>query len=609
MTERDYLPLADYGLIGDCHGSALVAADGSIDWACLPRFDSPACFSRLLDAGIGGFWRIAPEEGRTGSTIRYAERTAVLETVHETGAGAVLVRDTILPPTDGTSPCVLVRLCEGVAGSVELTSAVRPRLDYGRETATLEPVEEQALRIVGSELELLLTSTIGQQEPDARFTLEARQREAFLLSWGPEPPRVGDAGQLLEDASNWWHAWSDRVSYSGPYEETVVRSAITLKLLSHLPSGAVVAAPTTSLPERIGGDSNWDYRYAWLRDASLTLYALLATGQRDEGDPFFDWVCERVGQADVPGKGLEIMFDLDGRSQLEEEILDELEGYRGSRPVRIGNEAAGQLQLDIYGELLDCFASASAWGREDKIPLWDHYSVLADWICGHWQLPGNGLWELRDERKHYVYSKVMAWVALDRALRTSERLGLPGNVERWSSSAAQIRQSVLERGWSERLGAFKQSFEDDRLDASNVLISLVGFLPADDPRIRSSLDRTVSELSAEGLLYRFRPDEEAGEGAFVTCSYWLVSALVLAGRIKEAVDLFERLLGYASPLGLHAEEIELGTRELLGNFPQAFTHAALITAAVNLARAGGIGEAPASMQAPEGSAHLVPVQA
>ncbi|MBA3366206.1 MAG: glycoside hydrolase family 15 protein [Actinobacteria bacterium] len=608
MNERSYQPLDDYGLIGDLHGAALVSRDGSIDWACFPRFDSPSLFARLLDSSAGGHWQLAPEGSRTHSTMRYLEHTAVLETVHETGTGSVRVLDAALPPVDGRSPSVLVRVCEGLAGRVELESVLRPAFDYARDRPRLEPLGDVGLRIAGAETSLSLVSSIGQQGASARVVLEPDERSAFVLGWDDEMPRPGDAQALLDDASAWWRAWCETCAYEGPYLDAVLRSAITLRLLTHLPTGAIVAAPTTSLPEIIGGESNWDYRYTWLRDAALTLYAWYATGQRAEGDPFFDWICTRVGRPEVEESGLNVMYDVDGGSDHAEQVLDHLEGYRASSPVRIGNAACHQIQQDIYGEVLDCFASACSWGRADKLALWPHYRVLADWVTVNWREPGNGIWELRGEGSHYVYSKVMLWVALDRALRVAREKGLPGDLGRWASAAAEIRASVFEHGWSDRLGAFRQSFEVDELDASNLLIPLVGFLPSDDPRVRSNLDRTIADLGIDGLVYRFAPDGGAAEGAFTVCTFWLVNALAHAGRLDVAVDVFERMLGRSSPLGLFPEQISPGTGELLGNFPQCFTHSALLTSAVNLARAAHLGTAPASLDAPEGSAHLVPVR-
>jgi len=599
MAARPFQPLEDYGIVGDCSSAALVARDGSVDWACLREPHAPSLFGRLLDRAAGGSWSIGPPGARTESTMRYLERTAILETVHASAEGTVRVRDAMLPP-GGDRPRALVRVVEGLTGKTTLVSLLDPRPGYGIEDATFESDAEGVLHVAG----VRLVSTIGQRESDAEFTLEPGERAAFVLGWSDELPRPADAEALLDETERWWLDWAQTCGYSGPFEEAVVRSAITLKLLTHEPSGAIVAAPTTSLPERVGGDLNWDYRYTWLRDAALTLYALYALGLRNEGDPFFDWICDRVSAARASGDGLAVVYDVHGGTDLAESELAHLEGYRGSKPVRIGNDAHGQVQLDIYGEVLDCFASAEAWGRSDKLDLWADYCELANFVCDHWEEGGNGLWEKRGENEHYVYSMAMAWVALDRALRVAREHGLGGDLERWATNAATIRALVLERGWNEELGAWKQSFETDELDASNLLLPLVGFLPPDDPRVRSNLERTLAELAADGLLHR----NVGAEGSFTICSLWCVSALVLDGRDDKALELFEQVLAVRSPLGLLSEEVEDGTGALIGNFPQAFTHAALISAAVNLARGAGIGEAPAASAAPVGAAHMVPVR-
>jgi GH15 family glucan-1,4-alpha-glucosidase len=594
-------PLADYALLGDCETAFLVARDGSLDWACLPRFDSPAAFAALLDRDRGGCFRIAPGGGRAASTHRYLPGTAVVETLHEDGVGVLRVLDAAVP---GGS--VLVRSCEALAGEVELEVAFHPTSGYGREPATVESAAG-LLVAQANGLELRLASTTELSEADTTLTLRAGDRTAFVLGWGDELPRPGDAEALVEQVAAWWRRWLEGVVYDGPYREAVERSSITLKLLSHAETGGIVAAPTTSLPEKVGGDSNWDYRYTWLRDAALAVYGWYATGQRAQGDPLFDWICARVEATDILEDGLRIMYDLDGRRDLDEQVLEHLAGYRDSRPVRVGNAACLQEQLDIYGSVLDCFTTAATWGREEKLELWETNRPLAEWICAHWTDDDHGPWELRGRPASYVYSDVMAWTALDRAARVAHEKGLEANVERWHATMDAIRSRVFELGWNERLGAFCQSFENDRVDAANLLVPLVGFLRPDDPRGLSNLDRIRTELAVDGLVYRFRPrGDEPEEGAFTVCTFWLVDALVLAGRVEEATTVFERMLARATPLGLFAEEIEPGTGEHLGNFPQAFTHAALLTAAVNLARATDPSLAPASLEAPPNTAHLVP---
>jgi len=606
VREAPYPPLADHALVGDCRTAALVSRDGSVDWACVPRFDGDAVFARLLDDRRGGSWLLAPVEPYA-SSFAYAGRSALLETEHRTAGGTVRVRDVFVPPSDDGPPGLYVRVAEGLAGSVELESVLDPRPRYGLLDAALEPLGDDALLVGGGETALRLVSTVGQRGRHQRFALEQGERAAFVLGWGEALPRADEAFGLVEEALSWWEAWAGGVAYDGPFVDAVVRSAITLKLCTYIESGGIVAAPTASLPERIGGDQNWDYRYTWLRDAALALYAFLATGLRAEGDGFFDWICTRVSDASLEREeGLRVMYDVDGGSDHREETLPHLEGYRESSPVRVGNAACAQTQLDVYGDVLDCFSTASVWGRSDKLELWKDYRPLADWICVHWEEPDSGIWELRGEDRHYVYSKVMAWVALDRAIRTAESKGLPGDLERWRLNKALIHASVCEQGWSDGLGGFKQAYDVERLDASALVVPLVGFLPPDDPRVASNLERTLDELATDGLVYRYADgDPGEQEGAFALCSFWLVNAFAAAGRIDEAAETFERVLARRSPLGLLSEEIDPSSGELLGNYPQSFVHAGLLSAAVNLARAGGLGEAPASNHAPAGTAHLV----
>ncbi len=603
MSERPFRPLSDYGIVGDCRGALLVARDGSVDWACLPRFDDPPTFGRLLDRGRGGHWTIAPVGERTDSRIAYLDRTAVLETVHNASGGSVRVFDVVVPPELGAGSLYL-RVCEGLSGEVELVHELDARDGFGGPPLTIE-TGECGLHLAGERLAATLTSTLAKIESQTSFTLREGESASFSLGWDGDAFRPSDAPALLEASLDWWRSWCGRIAYDGPYRSEVERSAITLKLLTYTPSGAIVAAPTTSLPERPGGESNWDYRYTWVRDAALALYGWFATGLRDEGNAFFDWICARVGEDRVPEKGLKVMYDVDGGSDHSERTLPDLEGYLGSQPVRVGNDACTQVQLDVYGEVLDCFATACAWGREDKLELWSRYLVLADWVVEHWQEPDDGIWEARGDPQHHVYSKVMAWVALDRALRVAGKWRLHGDLGQWALARTAIRESVLEHGWHDELGAFRQSFGSSEVDAVNLLLPLVGFIPAEDPRARSNLERIRAELEVDGLVFRNR---DSSEGAFALCSFWLVNALAHAGQIEEAASVFERAHAKASPLGLFSEEIDVGTGALLGNIPQSFVHAGALTAAVNLARVGPLGDAPAAEDAPPGIAHLVPLQ-
>jgi GH15 family glucan-1,4-alpha-glucosidase len=607
VRDEHYLPLGEYGLIGDGLGAGLVASDGSIDWLCVPRFDSPSLFGRILDHERGGFWRVGPS-APAESTARYRDRTAILETEHRTAGGAARTTDLCLPSVDGNEPSTLVRLCEGLSGELELKSVLEPAADFGRAPQSPEPWGVDGCLLTNRGPDIRLRSTAGQQERRADLTLRQGEQAVFLLEWGSEEHRLTDAAALVESAASYWQGWSEGLRYDGPYLDLVTRSAATLKLLIHAETGALVAAPTMSLPAVIGGDANWDYRYTWLRDSALALYALLALGARAEGDAFFDWVCTRVARTDAD-EGLRVMYDVDGGSDHEERILSHLEGYRSSRPVRVGNAACTQVQLDVYGEVLDLYATACNWGRADKLDLWSDYRSLADWICGHWSDPDSGIWEQRAPEQHHVYSKVMAWVALDRARRVATENGLAADLDRWSASARAIRSAVLHDGWDAERGAFKQSFDDERADAANLLIPLVGFLPVDDPRALSNLACIREELETAGLVLRFRPREgelTAGEGPFTLCSFWLVNALAAAGQVEEALDVFERAVATSGPLGLFAEHLDPAGRELLGNYPQAFVHAAALSAVVNLARVG-VGHAPAAQAAPSWTGHLIPL--
>jgi GH15 family glucan-1,4-alpha-glucosidase len=608
MRDRLFLPLADYGLIGNGQTAMLVGRDGSIDWACLPRFDDPSVFGRLLDPAVGGFWQIAPAAPAAGSSMRYVDEAAVLETTHVAPEGTIRVRDALVPFEESPGEGALIRVCECLSGRVQVLSHFEPRPDYGSTTVPLEPTGDMGLR-ADCRPALVLLSTVAQRQGRETFELETGDRATFVLSWAGEVPRPLDGETLIERAASWWQAWARCCLYDGPWRAQVLRSSITLKLLTHEPSGAVVAAPTTSLPESPGGEANWDYRYTWLRDASLTLYAWFATGQRAEGDRYFDWICKLVGDPAGTASGMKTMYDVDGGSDHEERELAHLAGYCGSRPVRVGNAACTQLQLDVHGQLLDAYTTLLAWGREDKLESWPRYCELADWTCAHWHEPDHGIWEIRGSKRHYVYSKVMAWVALERARSLAEREGLPGNIGRWRSTAERIRASVLEHGWNADAQAFRQSYEDDRLDAANLLIPLVGFLDPHDHRARETLRATRRELEMNGLVHRFasRPGEVTeGEGAFAATSFWLVNALVQAGEVDEAAHVFEDAVSRTVPLGLLSEEIDVTTGVLLGNFPQALSHASLISAAVNLARAG-LGSAPEAGDAAPETAHLVSV--
>jgi GH15 family glucan-1,4-alpha-glucosidase len=591
-----YRDIADYGLIGDGRTAALVAADGSIDWFCWPRFDSPSVFARLLDAERGGFWQVVPVDAHVDGAMRYRPQTAILETEHRTASGRVRVTDAAAAPELGRGHTRIVRLVEGLEGEVEMQSVVDARPAYGESSPTVRTGRGVAelsadgffgrLGVTGGDAVAELHGAVLRH----RFRMRAGEQVALNLVCGEDAGDLHRATETIEACDEFWRHWCTLCRFEGEFADAVQRSAITLKLMAHVDSGAIVAAPTTSLPEDVGGVRNWDYRYTWLRDASWTVYGLLSTAQEHEAAPFMHWVCDRVGElADVAD--LQIMYALDGESDLPERELDHLEGYRASRPVRIGNQAAEQLQLDVYGEVVDCLAICNSHDLGFTEEVWPDFRRVVDWVAEHWRRPDNGIWEVRGGRRHFVFSKVMAWVALNRGCLLVERAGLDGDAERWSREAAELHAEVLERGWSERMQAFRQSYEDDKLDAANLLMPIVGFLPPDDARVHATIDATVQRLTDRGLVYRYRGADDGlpgEEGTFTICTLWLASAMAVCGRVAEAREVFERVLSYAGPLALFSEEIDPRTGAALGNYPQAFTHIGLIGAAVHLARAGAI---------------------
>ncbi|MDP9314402.1 MAG: glycoside hydrolase family 15 protein [Chloroflexota bacterium] len=591
-----YPPIEDYGLIGNCHSAALISSGGSLDWLCLPRFDSPSLFARVLDHHRGGGWSINPT-GRFQAQHRYLDDTNVLETTFTTARGRVRLLDfmPVAPTAAGgttTAPYALVRIVEGVAGESEIDCICTPLPDYARRAPSFE-LRGNTVAFDGFSLNgpspWQLDAATGTLT--CRLSLQDGERAAFTLQVeeGAATAAVQDPFAALQATIDFWRQWAAMCTYDGPYRPMVVRSALALKLCIYTPTGAIVAAPTTSLPEEIGGVRNWDYRFSWIRDASFTLYALLLAGYVDEDDPFFAWIVRTVQLA---GTGIHILYPISPDGTVEEQTLDHLEGYRGSAPVRIGNGAWNQIQLDVYGEVLDALHFAWKVGRFNPADVWAHFRPLVDWVVDNWQQPDSGIWEVRGGLRNFVYGKVMCWVALDRAIAMAEALGLPGDIERWRSERERIRETVLEHGWSDTLGAFKQSFEDDQLDASNLLLPVVGFIEGDDPRMLATIDATLEHLVVDDLCYRYLDAPEGlsgGEATFVLCTFWLIDALILAGREDEAQRLFERTLSRATSLGLYAEEIDPTTGAHLGNFPQAFSHIGLINAAVSLAHAGTVG--------------------
>jgi GH15 family glucan-1,4-alpha-glucosidase len=595
LRHDGYLPIGDYGVIGDCRSLALVGVDGSIDWCSLPRFDSPSIFGRLLDQNRGGYWQIAPL-GDFACRQEYGDKTNVLRSIFQTETGLATVTDFMPVDEHDVKQHArphqhprIVRMITGLAGSVKFRMRVDPRPDYG---AAPNPLATEGGRLHGDHggHHYCFSGTKPIRGRSTEFTVRPAETVAFTMAvnhagrCGRPMDDVEQSRALLRSTQTYWWKWINQCTYMGPYQGHVWRSALTLKLLTYAPTGAIVAAPTTSLPEWIGGDRNWDYRYTWVRDASFTLYALFQLGFVQEATDFMRWV-NRL----TVDRGLKILYDLDGSSAGAESELSHLEGYRKSRPVRIGNGAEDQVQLDIFGELLDTVFIWAINGGKISRDLWRELRRIVDFACEGWQQPDAGLWEVRGENLHFTYSKAMCWVAVDRGLRLANRFGLPHDHQLWERSRREIHEAVLERGWSKRLESFTQSFGSDQLDASVLRLVQLGFLPLSDRRLRSTIDAVDAGLSAGPLVYRYHAaatDDglQSPEGSFIICAYWLADALALVGDLEQAQRRFERLLAFNSPLGLIAEEVDAETGALLGNFPQAFSHLALISAAINIER-------------------------
>ena len=605
--EREYRPIRDYALIGDAHTAALVASDGSVDWLCWPRFDSPAVFCRLLDRGKGGRFRVGPA-GRAASTRSYVEGTNVLATVFSTDAGRFRLTD-LMPVErlnrshegeDIASHYRVIRLVEGLSGEAEVEVNFRPTFDYARAEAAFDFYDGGVVARHGREALALSCPAAFREDPTggltARFSVAAGRRAWVALTYSDQSDPPACPGQKfdpeieLEQTLEYWREWSELTcTYTGPYSRLVRRSALALKLLTYEPTGALVAAPTTSLPEEPGGVRNWDYRFTWLRDSSLIIYALQLVGYHEEATDFFEW----LDRLCIPcGNELQIMYRIDGGSELPEITLDHLEGYRGSRPVRVGNAAHGQKQLDIYGEVIDAaYLYHERMRRPVRPGLWDVLRYMADQTVARWREPDSGIWEVRGGERHFLYSKLLCWVALDRITRMAARGGLPGDASSWERTREEIRRAILTEGYDEKIGAFTQAFGSRALDACALVIPQVGFLPPTDPRVVSTVKQIQERLTAHGLVYRYLTDDgvAGGEATFTLCSFWLADCLAESGRLDEARGLFERIAGYANDLGLLAEEIDPVSGELLGNFPQGFTHLGLIRSALHIAKAEALG--------------------
>lgn len=634
---RTYQPINAYGVIGDCHSVVLVAPDGSVDWGCLPDFDSPAIFCRLLDAHNGGYFQIAPTDESIAGVQRYLRGTNVLQTRFAGAEGDVVLTDFMPVETlsawqfremnnntwtreDGSCHC-LVRIVECSRGELPITMRLKVTPGYAGARSEAYLVADSGAVVNGGDQHVGLVVVGGhlladysmeiEQGPDEVYpviVIQATLREGERLLFAMGVGRSAQAAHRLVETEllqrnfdaelaqtlHCWRTWMRSCNYTGSYAEIVERSALVLKMMTYAPTGAIVAAPTTSLPEEIGGERNWDYRFTWLRDATFTLYALSVLGFTEEAHAFTHWL-QRLSFSD--GEDLQIMYGIRGERELGEHELPYLSGYCNSRPVRIGNGAALQKQLDVFGEVLDaihlyrrqgCF---ERYGEQLEGPLWDLMCVLAEHVCKHWHDRDSGIWESRGDEHHYVYSKVMCWVALDRVIRAAEQEHLSADLPRWRQVREQIRTDILTNGYNAQLGAFTQYYGGTALDASCLLLPLVGFLPPGDPRLRSTVDRIMEHLTDErGFVYRYSTDEtndglRGHEGTFSICSFWLVDSLAMQGRVEEASALFERLLSHAGHLGMFSEEIDAISGAALGNYPQAFTHIALINSAYNLKRA------------------------
>ncbi|CAL9567724.1 Trehalase [Streptomyces sp. enrichment culture] len=596
--------IEDYALIGDMQTAALVCRDGSADWLCLPRFDSHAVFAGLLGTDEHGFWRIGPAHGKDvppppATRRRYVGDSLILESEWDTTRGTVRVTD-FMPPRGDSAP-QLVRIVEGVSGRVPMRSALRMRFSYGWVVPWVHKVDDRTVAVAGPDSVWLDTSaeTYGKNLTTySDFTVAPGDRIAFTISWQPshkEPPAVPQPEEALAATEEFWRDWVSHCTYHGPYREAVVRSLITLKALTYAPTGGIVAAPTTSLPEEIGGSRNWDYRYTWLRDAAITLSSLLRTGYHEEARAWREWLLRAV--AGDP-ENLQIMYGVAGERELSEAELSWLPGYENSQPVRIGNGAAGQLQLDVYGEVTE----ALHLGHMTGLARNDHANLLQlkliRYLEDHWNEPDEGIWEVRGPRRHFVHSKVMAWVAVDRTVKLIESGEVDGPLERWRDLRDEIHRDVCEHGYDKERNTFTQSYGSQELDASLLLIPQMGFLPPDDKRVIGTVEAIQRELSTlDGFILRYpTAGDEAGvdglegdEGAFLACSFWMADDLAMIGRVDEARKLFERLLSLRNDLGLLAEEWDPRRQRQVGNFPQAFSHVPLIDTALRLTASGAYG--------------------
>ena len=594
MGSSKALPIEDYAIIGDRMTAALVGRNGSIDWLCLPRFDSGACFAALLGDSDNGRWLIAPASAPGRVMRQYRDDTLILETVFETATGSVVLIDFMVA---GAAHPTLVRLVQGRTGHVAMQIDLALRMDYGVSVPWVTRLDDHSgiCAIAGPEMVVLRTDVRLQgrdMRTVAQFRVDAGASVAFVLSHGPShlpPPPALDPIAALADTQTYWENFIGRSRYKGPYKAAVHRSLLTLKAMSYAPTGGIVAAVTTSLPEQIGGPRNWDYRYCWLRDASLVLFALMGVGFTEEAAQWRDWL-----QRSIAGSAaqIQIMYGLHGERALDERELPWLAGYENSAPVRIGNGAAGQVQLDVYGEVLECLHQARSHGLKAAPHGWSLQRNIMQHLSTIWHEPDEGMWEIRGPRQHFTFSKIMAWVAVDRMIRDAVRFHMSGPLDEWRLLRDTIRERVMREGYDPVRNCFVQSFGSKELDASLLLIPNVGFLPAHDERVIGTVKAVEEDLLRDGFVLRYRTDSEVdglppGEGAFLACTFWLVDAYVMQGRHAEAVKLFERMLGLCNDVGLLSEEYDPVAGRLVGNFPQAFSHVALIAAAMTLWKGAG----------------------
>jgi GH15 family glucan-1,4-alpha-glucosidase len=581
--------IEDYALIGDCETAALVGKDGSLDWLCLPRFDSPACFAALLGTPEHGRWLLAPAEPVRKVRRAYRDQTLILETEFETDSGVVAVID-CMPRPRPDEPDV-IRIVEGRRGRVPMRLELAIRFDYGAIVPWVRRRDDEVMCATAGPDTLVFHSGIPTHGEDlktvADFTVNAGERVPFVLQWHPshrEAPPPLDAEAVLQETERWWREWASRCRYEGPYRDVVLRSLMTLKALTYEPTGGIVAAPTTSLPEQLGGIRNWDYRYCWLRDSTFTLYSLISGGYIDEACAWREWLLRAV--AGSPDK-LNILYGVGGERRLTESELGWLPGYEGAAPVRVGNAAWQQLQVDVFGEIMDTLHLARQSGLDNDQNTWRLQNALLTCLETMWDQPDEGIWEIRGPRQHFTHSRVMAWLAFDRAIKSAEEFALEGPVDRWKSIRATIHDQICREGFDAKRNTFVQFYGGDTLDASLLMIPMVGFLPPSDPRVAGTVAAIEQSLLKDGFVQRYATHKgvdglPAGEGVFLPCTFWLADNYFLLGRVDEARQLFERLLGLCNDVGLISEEYDVHAKRLVGNFPQAFTHIALVNTALNL---------------------------